>query len=307
MSDTQWYIEREGVEYGPCTWDGLQALARQGTLRPTDLVRREGDTYFVPAHQARCDAPANPEGAAGQPAAQWRPGTARKLISELAGPAPKAEPAAAEAVVPDALERAVAEDVQLTLADAIDSPLTAVATKPAEPVEAAKVIEPVVAVARTEAVATPMPAPAVVPAPSAAEPVRVESSILEAAATKVVAAKVVAPKVAIKTTLPAQQIVEIELDETLAPATPREPMQVNFTGPAILALVCAVGGLFWFGLLLGFVSVVLAVRSLRAMGRNGALAPRGVAMAALMLGAADVIVLVSALAAHGRLTPFFWN
>ena len=70
MSDTQWYIEREGVEYGPCTWDGLQALARQGTLRPTDLVRREGDTYFVPAHQARCDAPANPEGAAGQPAAQ---------------------------------------------------------------------------------------------------------------------------------------------------------------------------------------------------------------------------------------------
>ena len=69
-----------------------------------------------------------------------------------------------------------------------------------------------------------------------------------------------------------------------------------------------VGGLFWFGLLLGFVSVVLAVNALRAMGRNGSFAPRGVAMAALMLGAlADLIVLVSALASHARIATVFWN
>src|SRR3954447_16985439 len=83
MSNTQWYIEREGVEYGPCNWEGLQTLAREGTLRMTDLVRREGDTYWVPAHQARCDAPAisataspQPAAAAAQPAAV----TARKQI-----------------------------------------------------------------------------------------------------------------------------------------------------------------------------------------------------------------------------------
>jgi len=90
-------------------------------------------------------------------------------------------------------------------------------------------------------------------------------------------------------------------------AAPQPSAPVNFTGPAVLALVCAVGGLFWFGLLLGFISVVLAVNALRAMGRHGGLAPRGVAMAALMLGAADLIVLVSALASNARLATVFWN
>ena len=110
MSETQWYIEREGVEYGPCNWDGLQALARQGTLQMTDLVRREGDTYWVPAHSARCDAAANPAMAAAADAARAQsaprtlPAVQRKQIIELAGPA--------KARAQDDIERAVEEDLQ---------------------------------------------------------------------------------------------------------------------------------------------------------------------------------------------------
>ena len=91
------------------------------------------------------------------------------------------------------------------------------------------------------------------------------------------------------TTIPAERIVELELDETLAPvaaaaaaAASAQPATADFTGAAVLALVCAVGGLFWFGLLLGFVSVVLAVRC-GPWAATAAARPRGVAMAALML------------------------
>src|SRR5204862_4874883 len=114
------------------------------------------------------------------------------------------------------------------------------------------------------------------PAEVEAEPVLVERT----AAVETIAAKpqVITPKVALKTAAPAETIVELQLDEAVTRvAKPQPPAPVNFTGPALLALVLAVGGLFWFGLLLGFISVVLAVNALRAMGRHGGLAPRGVA------------------------------
>ena len=304
MSETQWYIEREGVEYGPCTWDGLQTLARQGTLRPTDLVRRDGDTFFVPAHQARCDAAVNAAAAAPQVVRQVTPIGQRKQISELAGAvaiaAPAAQPEAA-VVAPaltEALERAVEEDLNLAMAQstATEAPtpvapvMTTIAAAPTATAPAAAEFVPEGLIAVT----------------STPETFQMESASVVA---EVIAPKTIAPAAVLKTASPAETVVELEIDEVIAPAAeakqPAAP--VNFTGAAILALVCAVGGLFWFGLLLGFVSVVLAINALRAMGRNGALAPRGVAMAALMLGAADLIVLVSALASHARLATVLWN
>ncbi len=52
MSD-QWYLTRDGKEYGPYSVDHVLRLAELGRLQPTDLVRKEGMTAGVPASQIK--------------------------------------------------------------------------------------------------------------------------------------------------------------------------------------------------------------------------------------------------------------
>src|SRR6266566_4883687 len=54
---TRWFWMHDGTQGGPVSWEGLQALARAGQLRGTDLVLREGTSQWQPAAMAQ-NAPA---------------------------------------------------------------------------------------------------------------------------------------------------------------------------------------------------------------------------------------------------------
>lgn len=56
----RWYWRTGDDQGGPVTWDGLQSLAREGLLRPSDSVCREGANRWVRADSARND-PEPPE------------------------------------------------------------------------------------------------------------------------------------------------------------------------------------------------------------------------------------------------------
>lgn len=47
MADTQWHIARGDKKHGPVTQESLQQIARNGKLRPTDLLWREGMGEWV--------------------------------------------------------------------------------------------------------------------------------------------------------------------------------------------------------------------------------------------------------------------
>src|SRR5438874_2397404 len=47
----QWYIARGDAKKGPFSSSQLQALARKGALRASDLVRQEGSEKWLPAGQ----------------------------------------------------------------------------------------------------------------------------------------------------------------------------------------------------------------------------------------------------------------
>jgi hypothetical protein len=50
---TRWFFRTDDHEHGPVSWEVLQGLARDGDLRPTDLVRRSDEERWLPAGQAR--------------------------------------------------------------------------------------------------------------------------------------------------------------------------------------------------------------------------------------------------------------
>ena len=52
MDMTQWYYARDGQRHGPVGGDELQRLAVAGTVRPHDLVWREGMAQWQPAQSA---------------------------------------------------------------------------------------------------------------------------------------------------------------------------------------------------------------------------------------------------------------
>jgi hypothetical protein len=52
MDEPLWYYARDGAQQGPVTEEELQRLAREGTLRPQDLVWRDGMPQWQPARQA---------------------------------------------------------------------------------------------------------------------------------------------------------------------------------------------------------------------------------------------------------------
>lgn len=51
MDTSQWFYARDGARHGPATGDDLKRLAEDGTLRPHDLVWREGMAQWQPAQQ----------------------------------------------------------------------------------------------------------------------------------------------------------------------------------------------------------------------------------------------------------------
>ena len=53
VTTSQWHWMERGQKKGPISWGELQALAKSGKLRPTDMVLREGSTKWQPAQQAR--------------------------------------------------------------------------------------------------------------------------------------------------------------------------------------------------------------------------------------------------------------
>lgn len=204
MSAARWYIERSGTEFGPVTWAELQALARNGRVRPTDLVRRDGVPYWQPAHEAR-DVADGPE--TGRPDEQ---------AQEPTDSVPQAPAPAVPAAVGDAVAEGEGDPVR-----------TIPSAKPDEsdPDDAAP--------------------------PAAAAP---------------------------------------------APVVPRAGRSARGqTGSAVLALMLGVGGLFFFGLLLGVLSVIVAVRTLREMRHVRCGGGRAVALAALLTGTSEVAILVAML------------
>ena len=213
MAAALWHLDRDGVEYGPFDWNGLQTLAKAGRLRPTDLVRQDGLPFWLPAGEAREDG--GVAAGAGRPAAPSRP-----------------EPTPVAAVAP---------------APVVDRP----------------------------AVEQPPPTSGAEPGDAPDFPAADEVRGLTATSS----------------------------------GRPRSHgSNRNSTGPAVLALVLAVGGLFWFGLLLGGVAVALAAGALRGGDRPGdtSAAPTGrrLALAALLLGMADVAVMTVTLVVrlHGALS-----
>ncbi|HEX8911000.1 MAG TPA: DUF4339 domain-containing protein [Humisphaera sp.] len=56
----RWYYRIHGLERGPVTWDALQDLACDGTLKPSDLVRYGEDGRWVVASRARAEEPPSP-------------------------------------------------------------------------------------------------------------------------------------------------------------------------------------------------------------------------------------------------------
>ena len=52
MDKPQWYYARDGAQQGPVSEEEMKRLAEAGTLRPQDLVWREGLAQWQPAQQA---------------------------------------------------------------------------------------------------------------------------------------------------------------------------------------------------------------------------------------------------------------
>ena len=50
--ETQWFYARDGVRFGPVPADELERLAPSNTLRPHDLVWRDGKPQWLPAQEA---------------------------------------------------------------------------------------------------------------------------------------------------------------------------------------------------------------------------------------------------------------
>jgi hypothetical protein len=55
MAGACWYVKRNGSVLGPLTWEALQRAARTGKVRPDDPVRREDETFWKSAAEARHD------------------------------------------------------------------------------------------------------------------------------------------------------------------------------------------------------------------------------------------------------------
>ena len=54
-----WYLLREGVQYGPFDWTTMQRMIVEGRLLPADLVWQEGTADWIPAARAGFTWPAN--------------------------------------------------------------------------------------------------------------------------------------------------------------------------------------------------------------------------------------------------------
>lgn len=67
----QWFYRLLGEEFGPVSTELLQQLLQDGTLGPTDEVRREGSSAWQPARQALLVAPAGLPPAAPEPEPEW--------------------------------------------------------------------------------------------------------------------------------------------------------------------------------------------------------------------------------------------
>jgi hypothetical protein len=52
MDKPQWYYARDGAQQGPVSDEELKRLAEAGTLRPQDVVWRDGMAQWQPAQQA---------------------------------------------------------------------------------------------------------------------------------------------------------------------------------------------------------------------------------------------------------------
>jgi hypothetical protein len=88
MVESQWYVAREGQTYGPFTSDRISKGARDGELRPDDLVWREGMAGWMPAArvpelwQRQEPAPSPPRPVSVEPARVPRPAAFRAAVDE---------------------------------------------------------------------------------------------------------------------------------------------------------------------------------------------------------------------------------
>jgi hypothetical protein len=97
-----WFFKLHGLERGPVTWEVLQNLACSGDLKPSDLVRRDGEEQWVVATRARAQDSTRDAGSTRAASA----GAASALTAD-AGPVPAARPAgraAREAIDPGPAE-----------------------------------------------------------------------------------------------------------------------------------------------------------------------------------------------------------
>jgi hypothetical protein len=85
----------------------------------------------------------------------------------------------------------------------------------------------------------------------------------------------------------------------------RTPSAASLDGAAVAALTCGAVGLFMFNIVFGPIAVVLGTASLRrdASGRPG----RAAALAGLLLGIADLVVLVVLIAGKVHGGTFGWR
>ena len=92
MNTPQWFYARDGERHGPVPHDQLHRLAAEGTLRPNDLVWRDGmpqwqpaqlaTDFFATAHQPP---PLPPQFAPAPPGLYPHPYPAQKPLGEDAG------------------------------------------------------------------------------------------------------------------------------------------------------------------------------------------------------------------------------
>jgi len=83
----QWYWMQDGQKHGPIETAGLRELARNGQLKPTDLIWREGLPHWVPATQGRGLFPDQLSGATARPAP-----TGQSAASASPQPPPRLQP-----------------------------------------------------------------------------------------------------------------------------------------------------------------------------------------------------------------------
>src|SRR5262245_35814065 len=98
----QWYFERQGQRYGPCTLEKLKRLLAAGNVSGDDLIWREGMPKWIPAKTvpelsgAPAPAPAAP---AAPPPASPPKGKAAPVVAPVPAPAPAPVPAPAQQAV----------------------------------------------------------------------------------------------------------------------------------------------------------------------------------------------------------------